>query len=132
MADHSRNCFNSLHCGCGPQRSDSLLLPFGFDLYVFDCIFKAPVNDFVRQGAWRSILEAIKGQQIADQEQLLCQAAYYTLALIKLRNYTAANAELLKLGDLNAAHLTKTADDGGTLQAVKIGCDHTASLTAIL
>lgn len=69
------------------------------------------------QGAWRSILEAIKGQQIADQEQLLCQAAYYTLALIKLRNYTAATAELLKLGDLDAVHLTKTADDGRSSQA---------------
>lgn len=76
------------------------------------------ISDLLRQGAWRSILEAIKGQQIADQEQLLCQAAYYTLALIKLRNYTAANAELLKLGDLNATHLTKTTDDGGTSQAL--------------
>ncbi|KAL3133961.1 hypothetical protein ABBQ32_008408 [Trebouxia sp. C0010 RCD-2024] len=70
------------------------------------------------RGAWRSILEAIKGQQIADQEQLLCQAAYYTLALIKLRNYTAATAELLKLGDLDAAHLTKTADDGRSVSMV--------------
>ena len=64
------------------------------------------------QGAWRSILEAIKGQQAADQEQLLCQAAYYTLALIKLRNYPAANAEILKLGDFDSAHLTKASDDG--------------------
>ena len=34
------------------------------------------------------------------------------MALIKLRNYTAANAELLKLGDLDAVHLSKFADDG--------------------
>lgn len=65
------------------------------------------------QGAWQSILEAIKGQQVADQEQLLCQAAYYILALIKLRNFTAANAELKKLSDLNATHLNKTLRDGG-------------------
>jgi len=65
-----------------------------------------------KQGAWRSILEAIKGQQAADQEQLLCQAAYYTLALVKLHNYTAANAEILKLGDLNSAHLSKVSNDG--------------------
>lgn len=82
------------------------------------------------QGAWRSILEAIKGQQIADQEQLLGQAAYYTLALIKLRNYPAANAELLKLGDLDAAHLSKSADDGkqSILYAVPVmmcACLHT-------
>lgn len=64
------------------------------------------------RGAWRSILEAIKGQQAADQEQLLCQAAYYTLALVKLHNYTAANAEILKLGDLNSAHLSKVSEDG--------------------
>jgi len=49
---------------------------------------------------------------VADQQQLLCQAAYFTLALIKLRNYSAANAEILKLGDLNSAHLTKTAEGG--------------------
>lgn len=88
----------------------------------------------MRQGAWRSILEAIKGQQIADQEQLLCQAAYYTLALIKLRNYTAANAELLKLGDLNAAHLLKTAEDGMTLNLLGCmplaECVYAASITA--
>lgn len=89
------------------------------------------MNALVRQGAWGSILEAIKGQQIADQEQLLCQAAYYTLALIKLRNYTAADAELLKLGDLNAAHLTKTADDGGIL-ALTAGCACTANAAAIM
>lgn len=65
-----------------------------------------------QQGAWRSILEAIKGQQAADQEQLLCQAAYYTLALAKLRNYSAANAEMLKLGNLNSAHLNKVTEDG--------------------
>ncbi|DBB17155.1 TPA: hypothetical protein ACH3X3_014228 [Trebouxia sp. C0006] len=64
------------------------------------------------RGAWRSILEAIKGQQAADQEQLLCQAAYYTLALVKLHNDTAANAEILKLGDLNSAHLSKVSNDG--------------------
>ncbi|KAL0045571.1 hypothetical protein WJX82_010333 [Trebouxia sp. C0006] len=63
------------------------------------------------RGAWRSILEAIKGQQAADQEQLLCQAAYYTLALVKLHNDTAANAEILKLGDLNSAHLSKVSND---------------------
>lgn len=90
------------------------------------------MNALVRQGAWRSILEAIKGQQIADQEQLLCQAAYYTLALIKLRNYTAANAELLKLGNLNAAHLTKTADDGGTSQTLYARHDCTSKVVAIL
>ena len=89
------------------------------------------MNALVRQGAWRSILEAIKGQQIADQEQLLCQAAYYTLALIKLRNYAAADAELLKLGDLNAAHLTKIADDGGIL-ALRAGCACTANAAAIM
>ncbi|KAL0034106.1 hypothetical protein WJX79_009156 [Trebouxia sp. C0005] len=65
------------------------------------------------RGAWRSILEAIKGQQAADQEQLLCQAAYYTLALAKLRNYSAANAEMLKLGNLNSAHLNKVTEDAG-------------------
>ena len=64
------------------------------------------------QGAWRSILEAIKGQQVADQEQLLCQAAYFTLALVKLRNYNAANAEVAKLGDLKAARFTKPGQDG--------------------
>lgn len=73
------------------------------------------------RGAWRSILEAIKGQQVADQEQLLCQAAYYTLALTKLRNYNAANAELQKIGDLNAAHLTRS-ENGGQLSPSPPAC----------
>ena len=66
----------------------------------------------VHQGAWRSILEALRGQQGADQQEVLCNAAYITLACSKLRMQGAAVAELQKLGNLDAPSYTASADHG--------------------
>ena len=66
----------------------------------------------VHQGAWRSILEALRGQQGADQQEVLRNAAYITLACSKLRMHGAAAAELQKLGNLDAPSYTSNADHG--------------------
>ena len=69
----------------------------------------------VCQGAWRSILEAVRGQQGADQQQLLCNAAYTSLAYAKLRMHGAAAAELQKLGNLEEPSYAVVSENGISL-----------------
>ena len=65
------------------------------------------------QGAWRTILERLKDfRQNCASEDLLPRAAWYTLALSKLRMYSAAAEELDLLGPLDAPHYCEQTPHG--------------------
>ncbi len=65
------------------------------------------------QGAWRTILERLKDfRQNSASEDLLPRAAWYALALSKLRMYSAAAEELDLLGPLDAPHYSEQTPHG--------------------
>ena len=69
------------------------------------------------QGQWRRLAEHLKGYRSwSDQEDFMSNAAFYVLALTKLRQYTVAAEELARLGDLDAAEHTEQAPSGTALK----------------
>ncbi|KAK9814551.1 hypothetical protein WJX72_007745 [[Myrmecia] bisecta] len=54
------------------------------------------------QGAWRAVLDRLKDYRATEGEELLSNAAFFILALTKLRMYGAAADELSRLGSLDA------------------------------
>ena len=67
------------------------------------------------QGAWRTVLERMKDfRQKSSEAELLSNAAWYILALSKLRMYTACAEELALLGPLDAQHYAEPTPHGAT------------------
>lgn len=65
------------------------------------------------QGAWRTVLERLKDfRQNSSEAELLSNAAWYILALSKLRMYTACAEELALLGPLDAPHYAEPTPHG--------------------
>ncbi|KAK9844624.1 hypothetical protein WJX74_004886 [Apatococcus lobatus] len=65
------------------------------------------------QGQWRRLAEHLKGfRSWSDPDDFMSNAAFYVLALTKLRQYTVAAEELTKLGDLDASEHTEQSASG--------------------
>ena len=66
------------------------------------------------QGSWRAIEQRVRAVHIQDAPQLLTNATWLILSLVKLRQYTTAAEELKKLGDLDAQHYTTQKSGAGS------------------
>ncbi|KAK9868400.1 hypothetical protein WJX84_009501 [Apatococcus fuscideae] len=65
------------------------------------------------QGQWQRLREHLKAfRSWSDPEDFMSNAAFYILALTKLRQYTVAAEELTRLGDLDAAEHTEQSPSG--------------------
>ena len=92
------------------------LCPSTWQLLVAACL-RPPLNCLL-QGAWRTILERLKDfRQNSAGEDLLPRAAWYALALSKLRMYSAAAEELDLLGPLDAPHYSEQTPHGARTYA---------------
>jgi hypothetical protein len=60
----------------------------------------------MRQGSWRAIVDMVKevrrSSSLQAPDEQIVYSMYYVLALMKLRNYAAAQDEFSVLGDLNS------------------------------
>ena len=65
------------------------------------------------QGQWRRLAEHLKAfRSWSDPDDFMSNAAFFVLALTKLRQYTVASQELNKLGDLDAPEHTEQSTSG--------------------
>ena len=65
------------------------------------------------QGQWRRLSEHLQAfRSWSDFDDFMSNAAFYVLALTKLRQYSAAAEELTRIGDLDAPEHTEHSSSG--------------------